>query len=40
VSVAAPHLAPFKLGKPPSPYNVELARRVLDLVEICDQLIV
>ena len=40
MAITAPHLAPLELRKPPSPYNVELARRMLDLVEIRHQLIV
>ena len=40
MAVTAPNLAPLELRKSPSPYNVELARGMLDLVEICHQLIV
>src|ERR671911_496940 len=40
MAVAAPHIAPLELRKPPSPYNVELTRDMLDLVEIFHQLIV
>jgi hypothetical protein len=34
MAVAAPHLAPLELGEPARSNHVELARSVLDLVEI------
>ncbi|MGH2527053.1 MAG: hypothetical protein ACRDG2_09930 [Actinomycetota bacterium] len=40
MAITAPDLSPLELRKPPSPYHVELARRVLDLVDIRQQLIV
>ena len=40
MAITAPDLSPLELRKPPSPYHVELTRCVLDLVEICHQLIV
>jgi hypothetical protein len=40
VSVAAPHLPRFELGEPACSNDIELARGMLDLVEICHQLIV
>ena len=40
MAVKAPHLAPFELTEPARSNHVELARCMLDLVEIRHQLIV